>query len=169
MGRRMTAALSAGAVALAVAVVCAAVRWERAGDLPEVRVPPGATSSLPEGERYETRVDNMALAMKQGLEERFGSSNSRIYALPEGTVPAEAVAFVGRSLGEDWAPVNARCRQRGYPDSPGRRFITACRWVEKSRWWPRAVEVAVFDRLDRVPPAYWPDITLLVVATGRGR
>lgn len=145
--------------------------WSRAGGLPVVPLPPGATTRIPEGERYETRVDNLAQAMTHTLEGGFGRTDMTVHALPGSMAPAEAVAFIGRSLGGDWSPVPNRCRQRGHPvDVPGRRFITACRWVENVRWWPRAVEVAAFDRLDRIPPPYWPkDVTLLVVATARAR
>ncbi|MFF0378878.1 hypothetical protein [Actinoplanes missouriensis] len=136
------------------------VRWLAAGDSVVIVPPAGATERLPEG-GYESVVDNETADVYRILDSDRGKPAVGVYAMPPATTPDQVVAVVAGQL-DGW-------RQRGDCADTGKRVIS-CRWEEQARWWPRTVRV----ELMRPPPTDlqenypWPDITVLIIGSGRG-
>ena len=161
--RRLSAAL-AGLLVVVLLILgsLAGVRWSAAGEPTEVIPPSGATTQLPEGEQYETVVDNRAHIIALGLRTDRGAPAIGTYALPPGLPWLQARKLVATQL-DHWEQIG------DCADNPEARTVE-CRWREPTRWWPREVRIALM----RPPPAGqprngWPDVTILIIGAGKGR
>lgn len=139
----------------------ALVRWTTAGAAHDVVPPAGATTQLPEGERYETVVDNRANAITLGLSNDRGPAAVSTYALPPESPWPQARDAVAAQL-DGWEQVG------DCADNADARLVE-CAWREPARWWPREVRATMMR-----PPtagddrAGWPDLTILIIGSGRG-
>jgi hypothetical protein len=160
--RRLHAAIAATlVVALLTLGAVAFVRWNGAGVPHDIVPPDGATTQLPEGERYETVVDNRALVIALAMRNDRGPATVRTYALPPDSPWQQSRETVATQL-DGWEQIgdcadNAEAR------------IVECAWREPARWWPREVRATMM----RPPPAGedrngWPDLTVLIIGSGRG-
>jgi hypothetical protein len=162
IGRRRVAAVTVFLlVVLLTPGAIAAVRWKTAGVPHDIMPPAGATTQLPEGERYETVVDNRAHIIALGMRNDRGAATVRTYALPPASPWPRSREIVATQL-DRWEQIG------DCADNLEARIVE-CVWREPTRWWPREVRLTMM----RPPPAGeerggWPDLTILIVGSGRG-
>lgn len=149
----LTALLATAAIAFA--------RWRAAGVARDIVPPAGATTQLPEGERYETVVDNRALLIALGMRNDRGAATVRTYALPPESPWPQTQQLIATQL-DGWQQIG------DCADNPAARIVE-CAWREPTRWWPRKVQITMM----RPPPAGeerngWPDLTILIIGSAKG-
>ncbi|MCY1143887.1 hypothetical protein OWR29_38315 [Actinoplanes sp. Pm04-4] len=163
IGRRRLGAALAGLLLVAAVTLgaLAFVRWNAAGTAHPVLPPGGATTQLPEGEQYETVVDNRATLVALALRNDRGPATVRTYALPPNSPWLQSRKLVATQL-DHWPEVG-NCA-----DNPEARTLE-CTWREPTRWWPREVRLTMM----RPPPPTeprngWPNLTIVIIGSARG-
>lgn len=158
LGAAITVLLLVVLLALGVTVF---VRWTAAGVAHDIVPPAGATTQLPEGERYETVVDNRALIIALDMRNDRGAATVRTYALPPDSPWQHMRQMIATQL-DGWEQVG------DCADKLEARIVE-CAWREPTRWWPREVRLTMM----RPPPAGeerngWPDLTVVIIGSGKG-
>lgn len=161
MTRRRLLGAAAGVLVAVVVVVGGAglVRWNAAGTAHEITPPADTGTSLPVG-AYRTDVETRAAIIAIGLRTDRGNAFVRTYALPPNSPWLRARQSIATQL-DHW-------EQAGdCADRPQARIVE-CTWREPTRWWPREVRLTMMR-----PPAGpdrdgWPDLTILLIGSGRG-
>jgi hypothetical protein len=152
-GLLLVVLLTLGAIAL--------VRWEAAGVAHVITPPAGAVTRFPESGGYEKVVVDRAYIIARGLRTDRGPATVRAYALPPDAPWLQSRKIVATQL-DHWEQIG------DCADNPEARIVE-CAWREPTRWWPREVQLTMM----RPPPAEedregWPDLTVLIIGSGRG-
>jgi hypothetical protein len=135
-----------------VALVVGVGAWQRAGNPVAMAPPPGGTDYPVDG-----LVDPRVLGTKGELEAGPGfPGEPQAYAMPPGTGWSHTRQWYQKALGAGW-------RATGDCDTAKVPGEYRCRWVERTRLWPRSVELVML-----CPPAVNYYITV-VVAESPGR
>lgn len=146
---------------LLVPAVLAFIRWNAAGTPHKIVPPAGATTQLPEGEQYETVVDNRAAIIALSLRNDRGPATVRTYSMPPNSPWLQSKMLVATQL-DHWTPTT------DCADNPEARILE-CTWEEPTRWWPRQVRLTMM----RPPPPGadrngWANLTIVIIGSAPG-
>ena len=137
-----------------VALVVGVGAWQRAGNPVVTPAPPGTTAhpnvTDNPGDSDNAVVLEIVIALERASDH---SADPQVYAMPADTGWAQTRQRYQKILGTGWRPTGD-CEAVYVPGE------YRCRWVERTRLWPRSVDLVLLCQ-----PLLKTGITLIVVET----